>query len=181
MLNFSRSECDPLCLQSRQQNNLPHDSVWSWSRIFESHITVTEFSFRNTLPFHSGKTKNSIWINFNFSMSAYFRTFEVFIIKFISTSVFSIFLCKNILVYIFFFLEEENLNHLWSKYQVKQIPKLQLGPDRILAQYVPKTSFVYHDMKEKQIYVEITNTEITMKPIMLPQWDINILNFNHAN
>lgn len=86
---------------------------------------------------------------------------------------------KNFLVYNFF-LEEENLKHLWSKYQVKQIPKLHLAPDRILVQYIPKTSFVYHDMKEKEIYVEITSTEIIMKPIMLPQWDINVSNFKHA-
>lgn len=61
-----------------------------------------------------------------------------------------------------------------------QKPKFQLAPDRILAQHIPKTSFVYHDMKEKQIYIEITNTEIIMKPTMLPQWDINVSNFKHA-
>lgn len=39
---------------------------------------------------------------------------------------------------------------------------------------------MYHDMKEKQIYIENTNIKIIMKLIMLPQWDINVLSFKYA-
>lgn len=39
---------------------------------------------------------------------------------------------------------------------------------------------MYHDMKEKEIYIEITNIEIIMKLIMLPQRDVNVLNFKYA-
>lgn len=63
---------------------------------------------------------------------------------------------------------------------MKQISRLQLTPDRKLAQCILKTSSMYHDMKEKEIYIEITNIEIIMKLIMLPQRDVNVLNFKYA-
>lgn len=63
---------------------------------------------------------------------------------------------------------------------MKEISRFQLAPYRILAQSILKTSSMYHDMKEKQIYTENTNTEIIMKLIMLPQWDVNVLNFKYA-
>lgn len=134
-----------------------------------------EFSYRNILPFHSGKIiKKTIWINFNFSIWTYFKTFCFFIIKLISISkCFLFYFAKNVLVYRIFFLKEEKLKHL-------EISRLQLAPYRILAQCILKISSMYHDMKEKQIYIENTNIKIIMKLIMLPQWDINVLSFKYA-
>lgn len=39
---------------------------------------------------------------------------------------------------------------------------------------------MYHDRKETWIYVEITNTEIIMKLIKLPQCDVNVFNFKYV-
>lgn len=63
---------------------------------------------------------------------------------------------------------------------MKQISRLQQALSRILAQCMLETSSMYHDMKEKQTYIENTNIEIIMKLIMLPQWDVNVLNFEYT-
>lgn len=63
---------------------------------------------------------------------------------------------------------------------MKQISRLQWNPSRILAQCMLKTSSIYHDMKEKQTYTENANIETIIKLIMLPQWDVNVLNFEYA-
>lgn len=66
---------------------------------------------------------------------------------------------------IFCFLQKEKkLKHL----EMKQILGLQLVPYRVLTKHTLKTSSVYLDMKEKQIYIENTNIEIIIKLIMLP-------------